>query len=166
MTTPRRSRDRREPDTAVSEVLGFIMMFALSAIILIFTMRAFDITHTRTREASAEVQLQGLADRVSSRVVQAGLVSERFPNSTFDVEVDLPERVEGFDYRVTGTNSTIHVNSTDGQITRNSTTFETEAIDGVWVHGTVYSGPYDLEVTYQHKPGRATATKDIRLGIS
>jgi FlaG/FlaF family flagellin (archaellin) len=150
-------------DRAVSEVIGFIMMFALSAMILVFTMRAFDTTHARTREASAGVQLQSVADRVSSRVVQAGLVAERFPNATFVVDVDLPAAIEGFGYTVTGTNQTVFVNSTDGQVETNSTTFETEAINGVWIHGTVYSGPYDLEVRYLHENERATATKDILL---
>lgn len=164
MKSRRAPRERTDDDEAVSEVIGFIMMFALSAIILIFTLRAFDITHTRTREASAEVQLQGLADRVSSRVVQAGLVAERYPNATLEVRVDLPESVEGFGYTVAGTNSTVYVNSTDGQVEQNSTTFETQAIDGVWIHGTVFSGPYDLTVTYEHRPDRASATKDIALG--
>lgn len=162
----RRRRHRgtsSDDDRAVSEVIGFIMMFALSALILVFTMEAFDVTNTRTKRASAGVQLQAFADQVSSRVVQAGLVANQYENTTFAVEITMPPSIEGNSYVVTGTNRTIYVNSTNEQVETNSTTFETEAIDDVWVHGTVYSGPYDLEVKYQHKPERSSVTKDISL---
>lgn len=164
MTGPHRSQEgSRSDDRAVTEVMGFIMMFALSAMILIFTMRAFDATATRTERASAGVQLQGVADRVASRVVQAGLVAERFPNTTFTVDADLPAAVEGHRYYVTGTNATVYVNSTNEQVETNSTTFETQAIEGVWIHGTVYSGPWNLEVHYEEKPHRESGSKDILL---
>lgn len=159
----RRPSPQGSADAAVSEVIGFILMFALSAMILVFTLEAFDVTRTQTERANTGVQLEALADRISSRVVQAGLVSERHPNVTFQVEAKLPDTVEGLGYRVQGTNSTIYVNTTNGQVTANSTTFETEALDDVWVHGEVYSGPWDLEVRYQKMPDRATATKDILL---
>lgn len=153
----------RRSDDAVAEVVGFIMMFAISAMILVFTMQAFDTTRKRTRRASAEVQLQAIADQVATRVVQAGMVGAQYPNATFNVTTRLPDHIEGFRYKVTGTNNTVYVNSTNEMVTRNSTTFETGAISGIWVHGTVYSGPWDLVVHYEEKPSRSTATKDVTL---
>lgn len=157
--------DRSSPtpeDAAVTEVIGFIMMFALSAIILVFSLRAFDVTQTETDREVAEVQLEALADEVASRVVQAGLASEKFPNATFKVDVRLPDAIKGYGYTVTGTNATVYANTTDGQVTTNSTTFKTDALEDVWVHGTVYSGAWDLEVRYE-KIARQTPPQDITL---
>lgn len=91
---------RRGDDGAVTEVIGFILMFALSALILIVSMRAFNAAQANSNDLVAAVELRNIANRLSSRVVQAAIVSQEFPHADFDVTVKVPMDIAGYHYSV------------------------------------------------------------------
>lgn len=93
-------RSRRGDDAAVTEVLGFILMFALSAFILIVSMRSFNAAQDNSNALVGAVELRNIANRVSSRVVQAGIISQEFPQAEFSVTVKVPDEIAGYRYGV------------------------------------------------------------------
>lgn len=90
----------RGDDAAVSEVVGFILMFAISAIILVLSMQAFNKAQDGSNDLLAAVELKNIANRISTRIVQAGIVSQEFPDATFEVVVRIPEEVAGYRYTI------------------------------------------------------------------
>lgn len=91
---------RRADDRAVTEVLGFILMFALSALILIVSMRAFNAAQANSNDLVAAVELRNVANRISSRVVQAAIVSQEFPHADYEVTLKVPAEIAGYRYSV------------------------------------------------------------------
>ena len=160
----------KRDDGAVTEVLGFILMFALSALILIVSMRAFNAAQANSNDLVAAVELRNVANRLSSRVVQAAIVSQEFPQADFNVTVKVPPEIAGYRYTaqfrdrdgptLTPTNPIIYV-ATEGEnlvaqgslVTGEASTFR---IDQVEVGGApivlspaiVNSGPGAIRVHY------------------
>ncbi len=145
-------------DAAVSEVIGYILMFALSAVILTASLQAFTITQERSDKLSAGVEMQGVANRVASRILQASLVAEEMPNATFHATMRLPDVLGTHTYYVQAHPSTVYVNATNEQVRTNSTTFRTEAISGLGVSGKVFSSDRLLRVEYTNSGGTQEIT--------
>jgi len=87
-------------EAAVNEVLGFILMFALSSIILIFSLRAFTTAQDSSNDLVAAVELKNIANRISARLVQAGNVGQEFPQAEFKVVIRLPDEIAGYRYTI------------------------------------------------------------------
>lgn len=175
-------------DRAVTEVLGFILMFALSALILIVSMRAFNAAQANSNDLVAAVELRNVANRLSSRVVQAAIVSQEFPQADFNVTVKVPAEIAGYRYTarfrdrdgptLTPTNPIIYV-ATEGNnlvtegslITGEASTFR---IDEVKVGGSpivlasnvVHSGAGAIRVHYWYDMATGFGHLEFKEGTS
>lgn len=156
MTT--RARLGRD-DTAVSEVVGFILSFALSAIFLLIAMNSFWVAKENTDGVVTAVELKTIANRVAARIVEAGLAAQEFPNATLSVALPLPQELNGHGYYVVATPGVVYVNSTDGTLSATATTFKLDAVPDVRVSGTVHSANERLVVAYSWLNGK----RDIRI---
>lgn len=144
----RRSSAFTRDDRGITEVLGFILSFALSAIFLMIAMSSFYAARNNTDGVVAASELRSVADRVATRIVEAGLVGQEFPNATANLTLQIPQSINGHPYQVVAKNTGIWVNTTDADYSGAASVFKIDAVAGVLVHGTVYSSNERLIVSY------------------
>lgn len=135
-------------DEGVSEVIGFILSFALSSIFLLIALGTYYQASSNTDSVVLGVELKAIADRVATRVVDAGLIGQEFPNASLNITVDLPQTANGHSYLVWANNTTITVQALDMSVNATSTTFKLDAVQGVWIDGSVYSSQERVVVSY------------------
>ena len=152
---------RRMRDDGVSEVLGFILSFALSAVFLMIALNSFYAAKTNTEAVVSAVELRAIADRVASRVIEAGLMGQEFPNATYNVTVAVPMDLNGVPYYVDATAATIYVNATTEEVRATASTLRLDAVAGFQVSGRVHSSNAHVTVTYS--PQSAGAVKSIHI---
>lgn len=145
---------RRSDDRAVNEVLGFVLSFALSAIFLMIAMSSFWTAKSNSESVLTGTEMKAVADRVASAIVDAGLIGQEFPNSTFNQTVAVPQLLNDHDYYVQATNATVYVNSTDGSFHAVASTFKLDAVAGIWVGGTSYSSNQNVHIEYTNESQR------------
>lgn len=133
-----------EDKNGVSAVVGFILSFLISALILSASILAFTSALDITYRRAAEMELQDLANRIVAGVEHAVEIYIKFPNATYVRTIPVLEEVKGRQYYIQATNDTIYVNTTDG-ISVKSTTYRAEVI-GIKISGKVYSGARSLSI--------------------
>lgn len=143
---------RRLRDDAVSEIVGFILTFALSAVFLIISLQSFHAAQENSDAVVTAVELKAIADRVAGRVVEAGLVASEFPNATVRLTENLPKDLNGHPYVVEATPEAIVVKAQDIGLTATATTFKLDAVAGLRVSGTAPSSAERVVITYELKP--------------
>lgn len=115
-------------DEAVSEVIGFILMFALSSVILLISVHSFTAAKNDSAAVLAAAEMKSIATRVSSRLVEAGLVSQDFPEAKFNVTLEMPRQVAGYEYKVEIYSKAVNVTGLSGvPAPTSSTTFRLDA---------------------------------------
>lgn len=152
---------RRGDDQAVSEVLGFVLSFALSAVFLMIALSSFYTARNNTEAVVSAVELRAIADRVASRVIEAGLIGQEFPNATYNVTVAIPTDLSGQPYYVVATATTVFVNATSGDISASASTLRLDAVTGFAVSGRAESSNGRVTIIYSLQ--NAGATKSIRI---
>ncbi|HVM46288.1 MAG TPA: hypothetical protein VM582_10165 [Candidatus Thermoplasmatota archaeon] len=136
-------------DDAVTEVIGYVLSFALSAIFLLIALNVFSTARGNTEHVVTGVELRTLADRVASRIVEMGLVSQEFPNATMQVSLVIPQSLNGKLYTITATAASVRAETNDGSVSAAATTYRTEALPGIVVSGAVDSSNERLKLLYQ-----------------
>jgi hypothetical protein len=143
-----RRRSLHQDDRAISEVLGFILSFALSAIFLMIALSSFYAARNNTDGIVAASELRSVADRVATRIVEAGLVGQEFPNATINLTLNIPQDLNGHPYQIVAKKTGIWVNASDATYSSMASVFKVDAVSGVDVCGTAYSGEEHLIITY------------------
>lgn len=140
-------------DEAVQEVIGFILMFALSSIILLISVQSFTTAKEDSEAVLAAAEMKAIATRVSSRLVEAGLVSQDFPDARFNVTLDIPRQVAGYEYIVSIEPDKVEVVGTSGvPPPTTSTTFRLDAYADLCITGEAVSSYGTLQVSYYKPP--------------
>lgn len=147
---------RRMNDHGTSEVIGFILSFALSSVFLLIALSTYYQASANTDSVVTAVELKAVADRVATRIVDAGLIAQEFPHASLNISMDLPQTANGHSYIVTANATTITVNATDGTVSATSSTFKLDAVSGVTVSGSVYSTQERIIIGYSLQNGGAT----------
>lgn len=142
-------RRLRRRDEAVTEVIGYVLSFALSAIFLLIALNVFSAARGNTEHVVTGVELKSISDRVASHIVDMGLVSQEFPNATMDVTLIIPQSLSGRLYTITASSSAITGKTNDGTLAVSATTYRTEAIPGIVVSGSVDSSNERLTIHYE-----------------
>ena len=140
-------------DSAVSSVVGFILSFALSAMILIVSIFAFTSMQDSVYARAAEIELKDLGNRVVAGISESLEVRRNFPNATYSRTIPLPAAIKGREYYVEATSDRVYVNTTDGRIHVASTTYKASA-EGASISGRAYSSSMYLVVTFLGDTGR------------
>lgn len=154
-----RPRALRACEQAVTEVVGYVLMFFLSSAVLILSLQAFLQSRDSTTDLAMASEVRLLADRVAQEVLQAGIAAQDLPNATYEGVVRLPT-LGGLAYRVNASGDRVWVNSTDGRFAANATVFQVQTVVD-HVHGTVFGAQQSLKVVYQKASGWST----IRLTV-
>lgn len=156
---PRGRSSFSRDDGAITEVVGFVLSFALSAMFLLIAMNSFWVAKDNTDSVVTAVELKTIANRVAAKIVEAGLSAQEFPNATLNITVPLPQELNGHIYYVEATPSMVIVKSTDGALSASATTFKLDAVPDITVSGTVHSSGEILVVSYSLQDGKP----DIRI---
>lgn len=155
----RLSRD----DRGVTEVVGFILSFAISAIFLLIALNTFYTAKGNTDAMVQGVELKTIADQVASRVVEAGLVGQEFPESRMDLALDIPQTINGVSYTIRIDNDAVRVSADDGSATATATTFRLDAVSGMVVSGTVRSELERVVITYEQTGPAGARIREITI---
>lgn len=136
-------------DAAVTEVIGYVLSFALSAIFLLISLSVFDAARGNTDHVVTGVELRTIADRVAGRIVEMGLVSQEFPNATMDVTLVVPQSLDGTLYTVVASKESIRVSTDDGALSATATTYKSEALPNIDITGSVGSSNERVHLHYE-----------------
>lgn len=139
-------------DSGVSEVIGFVLSFALSAMFLMISLNTFFLAKNNSDDVVTAAELKTIADRVAARIVEAGLIGGEFPNATLNVTINIPQSLNGHPYYVEARPYGVFANTTDLPLSATATTFKLDAVVGFTVDGTVYSGGERLVIEYSDRP--------------
>jgi hypothetical protein len=150
----------RRRDDGVTEVIGYVLSFALSAIFLLLALNIFWAARTNTEDVTTGVELKTLTDRVAARIVEMGAVSQEFPNSTMSMLINIPQMLNGQTYELTAAAGEVTAVTNDGLLTASSTTFKVDVLTAISVSGTVDSSNERLVVQYMLDG----ATRKITIG--
>ncbi len=89
-------------ESAVSEVVGYILIFGILSMVLILSMVAFGAVQDRAEARVVLLQADSAAERVASATVDAALFAETYgASANFSQAVLLPDDLEGRAYTVT-----------------------------------------------------------------
>ncbi|MCA1814110.1 MAG: hypothetical protein LC624_09195 [Halobacteriales archaeon] len=147
-------------DDGVSEVLGYVLMFFLSAAVLVLSLQIFLQARGETVDLQVANELKLISERVAAEVQQAGVVASQFPNSTYNVTITLPE-LKDKAYYVNVSHDQVWANTSDGKATAQSDAFQVEAL-GLHLAGTVYGSQGYVKVQYATT---STGWKSITISI-
>lgn len=151
----------RRDDQATTEVIGFVLSFALSAMFLLIALNAFWTARNNTDVMVSAVELRSIADRVATRVVEAHLIGQEFSNATVELAFTVPQTVNGHPYTITAYRDRVEVVADDGTANAESTTFRLDAVPNTDVSGTVRSSNERLVLSYRLIPNTPDPTDDI-----
>lgn len=101
-----------QDDRGVSEVVGFIFMFAIAFVVLSLSMILVSDRLTTSSRANQRTVFAEAGSAVATAVQETVSMADRFPNASYERRVTLPEGLSGAPFRVTVTNWTVYVNST------------------------------------------------------
>lgn len=124
-------------DSGVSNIVGFVIIFGITTIIFTATILSFSIfIDNKKTEVGRDVALD-VANRIADSLVDAVTTIRSLSDTNYTKCVDIPDKIMGKDYYIELTTDRIYVNSTDGRISVNTTTFNAEDL-GIFMDGKVY----------------------------
>lgn len=142
-------RSPRRNDDAVTEVIGYVLSFALSAIFLLISLSVFNAARANTEHVVTGVELKTIADQVATHIVEMGLVTQEFKNSSMDVTLLIPQSFNGQIYTITATPTTVTAQLNNEDLTATATTYKTDALERIDVTGSVDSSNERLVLHYR-----------------
>lgn len=148
MTTLRKML-RRVNDEGVTEVIGYVLSFALSAVFLLIALNVFSAARGNTEHVVTGVELKTLADRVAGHIVELGQVSQEFPNARMEVTLVIPQSLNGKLYTITATAPKVIAETNDGSISAESTTYRSEVLPNIAISGSADSSNERVLLRYQ-----------------
>lgn len=137
-------------DSGDQEVIGFILAFLLSTIVLVISMQAFVATRQSSETLQTAVQLELVANRVANQVTQASAIaqdSKGASNTSYERVLRLPE-LSSVDYYLELATDVVWANTTDNRVAANSTTFRTSAIAALNISGRVHVQGALIKICY------------------
>jgi hypothetical protein len=122
-------RRRLARDDGATEIIGYVFMFAIGAMALVFAMDVLTDAQERGNDVAAAKQAEQLGQVTGSLVEQAARVGSRAPNATYVTHYELPDTIGEANMTVEVTTSnvpgatgpcsreaTLHVHSSDERV--------------------------------------------------
>lgn len=138
-------------DRAVNEVVGFILMFAVSSVVLVISTQGFLAAKQNTDHMIQGVELGNVASRVASRVVHAGSVAEEFPNATFSSSLRIPATAHGEPYEVSVTGERVRASLQRASLAAESTTYNLVDVTNLRITGEATAERERFVIDYEHQ---------------
>lgn len=96
---PDTRRQAWSEEEGVSEVIGFLLTFAIISFILLVSMLAFNSAQAKAENRLIEIQGASAAQRVAAAAVDLALFATDHPYNT-SIAIDLPVELQGITYSV------------------------------------------------------------------
>jgi hypothetical protein len=93
-------RDLASDGAAVTEVIGYILVFGILSFVLVTSMFAFNLAQGAAEESAVQLRAESVAARVAGVVVQSAVLWETQNNLVLAYRLELPDQLEGRDYQV------------------------------------------------------------------
>jgi len=136
-------------DEAVNEVMGYIMMFLLSAVVLVMSLQSFTASKESSEEIVATAEAQSLANRVAGHLLEMSKAADEFPNASYSVTFTVPEQIAGEPYYVEATPASVAVETVSGSLRATSSTYKLDTIPGLTLGGRTHSGDGRIAIHYE-----------------
>lgn len=98
--------------------IGYVFTYLASAMVLASVIGVCTNLTMESRDASTEIVLQDVANRIANNIDTAVYMANTHPNSTYNDTVSFPSEIRGgsadMDYRIKVTNDTVYINASDG----------------------------------------------------
>jgi len=135
---------------AVSNVVGFILIFTVSVSIASVTIVALNALTEKKQLQIGREMATDIANMVADAVVDVVTASRALVNTNYTKIIKLPtDKLAGSEYYIEITDSFVYVNTTDGRISVSSTLFNSGGY-GIIFSGRVYSGQKYISVNFNH----------------
>jgi len=130
---------------AVSNVLGYLISFMVAASVMTSSVLiTTNIIDDKTTSV-AEVEAQSLANKVADALVEAVESKQSMPEASYQKTLDIPMDLAGKSYYIETTSTKVYVNTTDGAVSKSSTTYGAEDLN-IGISGRVYGGSSELDL--------------------
>lgn len=130
---------------AVSNVLGYLISFMIAASVMTSAVLITTNIIDNKTTSVAEVEAQSLANKVADALVEAMESKQSMPGAAYQKTLDVPRDLAGKSYYIETTSTRVYVNTTDGTVSKSSTTYSAEDLN-IGISGRVYSGSNKLDV--------------------
>jgi len=131
---------------AVSNVLGYLISFMVAASVMTSSVLiTTNIIDDKTTSV-AEMEAQSLANKVADALVEAVESKQSMPEASYQKTLDVPMDLAGKSYYIETTSTKVYVNTTDGAVSKSSTTYSAEGLN-IGISGRVYSGHGEFDLT-------------------
>jgi len=138
-------------DKAVSEVISYVLTFAITSVVVVSTILTTNAVVDSRAKVAAGLQAQIIANQVADGLLSTVLLKQEFPDANYSTTIDIPYQLAssslnglGRPYYIEASGTRVYVNSTDGQIIENSTSYNIEELCS-GISGTAYSGSGKLK---------------------
>lgn len=131
---------------------------------LMIAMNTFFLAKNNSDDVVTAAELKTIADRIASRVVEAGFIGQEFQNATLNLTVNVPQDLNGHPFYVEARSYGIYANTTDLPLSALATTFNLKAVTGFEIDGKVQSSNQRLVVTYSIQDNGARRSIHLHEG--
>jgi len=129
----------------VSQIVGYILALQITAGLMVGIILISNDTINNSTKDAAEIIAEDIAHVVSDAVLGAVSTRRNIDESSYEFVVDIPRTLVGKPYYVELTDKKVYVNSTDGFITVNCTTYNAEEFN-YGISGKAYGSNGRIEV--------------------
>ena len=157
---------------AVSQLIGYILTLGITASVVSVTLIVTDSTIDDRASNAAIIFAENLAARVSDAILNVCIMKDQYPNSNYSISINIPGKlVDRYNYYIDLSNDLIYVNSTDGKIKINETTFNAPNNVKMDVNGRIYGSQQKLKISceksnYIYKFDFGTNSSDVLPGYT
>jgi len=136
-------------DSAVASVYGYALTIGICTMLLTSSTYMMTTYLERRIESAASLEAQSIANRLVGIIIELRNIKTLIPTANYTRTMKLPDTIGNYPYYIEATDTTIYVNSTNGKIKEESTTYK--VMEGL----NVVSGI----------AGRVKSGNDITVGI-
>ncbi|MCX6667877.1 MAG: DUF2341 domain-containing protein [Euryarchaeota archaeon] len=144
---------RRIPDNqqGVSNVIAYLLSFVIASTVMTSSVLiTTGIIQDKTAQI-ASVEAQNLANKIADALVEAIASRQSMPDSECAKTLAIPVYLAGLEYYVEVTDTAVYVNTTNGMVSKKSTTYAVEDLNIGFSSDRIYSGSGKIEIIY-NKP--------------
>ena len=135
----------------VSNVIAYLFSFVIASTVMTSSVLiTTGIIQDKTAQI-ASVEAQNLANKIADALVEAIASGQSMPDSEYTKTLAIPVYLAGLGYYVEVTDTAVYVNTTNGMVSKKSTTYAVENLNIGFSSGRMYSGSGKIKIIY-NKP--------------
>jgi len=122
---------------AVSQVVGFIISFAIISLITGSAISSVGTLAEQRVEYASEINANAIVNYITNSIIECSATRQACPNANYSKTVELPIKINNKNYYIEATNEWIFLNTTDGTIHVKTSTYN-QGLLNTNIQGKVY----------------------------